>query len=187
MLDVDTPLPAIPSARVVATPPRRIPDEDLCPVCHLELPPKGPDGDETAREMHINFCIESSFSSSAPRPPMASLSVSVNATGAVSSSSVPSAPVLIVGSSDRPPPQQSASEPVVARRRTTGMVVFHATEKDCIGEDGKPQECNICYEDYAEGDEMGRLECFCKFHKKCIRKWWDTKGVGACPTHRVEY
>ena len=52
------------------------------------------------------------------------------------------------------------------RRRTTGMVVYHASEKDCIGEDGEgAQECVICFEEFAVGDEMGRLECLCKFHK----------------------
>lgn len=99
-----------------------------------------------------------------------------------------------------PPP---ASMP---RRRTTGMVVYHASEKDCIGEGGDGlQECVICFEEFAVGDEMGRLECLCKFHKvseartlpgllsthllihdlqACIRRWWDTKGVGACPVHQ---
>lgn len=46
------------------------------------------------------------------------------------------------------------------------MVVYHASEKDCVGEDGEgAQECVICFEEFAVGDEMGRLECLCKFHK----------------------
>ena len=45
------------------------------------------------------------------------------------------------------------------------MVVYHASEKDCIGGDGAVQECVICFEEFAVGDEMGRLECLCKFHK----------------------
>ena len=82
------------------------------------------------------------------------------------------------------------------------MVVYQATEKDCIGEDGAIQECVICFEDFEPGTEMGRLECLCKFHKvssrkgseilrelltilqTCIRSWWDTKGAGACPVHQ---
>lgn len=45
------------------------------------------------------------------------------------------------------------------------MLVYHATEKDCVGEDQEPQECVICFEEFDEGDEMGRLECLCKFHR----------------------
>ena len=46
------------------------------------------------------------------------------------------------------------------------MIVYLANEKDCIGEDGeRPQECVICFEEFAVGDEMGRLECLCKYHK----------------------
>ena len=46
------------------------------------------------------------------------------------------------------------------------MVVYHASEKDCVGEDGEgSQECVICFDEFAVGDEMGRLECLCKFHK----------------------
>lgn len=46
------------------------------------------------------------------------------------------------------------------------MVVYHASEKDCVGEDGEGlQECVICFEEFSVGVEMGRLECLCKFHK----------------------
>ena len=73
------------------------------------------------------------------------------------------------------------------RRRTTGMVIYNATEKDCVGanEEGDA-ECVICFEEFAVGDEMGRLECLCKFHRKCIRQWWDTKGPGSCPVHQQD-
>ena len=61
--------------------------------------------------------------------------------------------------------QRVAESAVGTRRRTTGMVVYHASEKDCVGGDGAVQECVICFEEFAVGDEMGRLECLCKFHK----------------------
>ena len=52
------------------------------------------------------------------------------------------------------------------RRRAAGMLVYLASEKDCVGEDGEEgQECVICFEEFCVGDEMGRLECLCKFHK----------------------
>ena len=67
----------------------------------------------------------------------------------------------------------------------TGMAVYRATEKDCVDEEGEAQECVICFEEFQPGDEMGRLECLCKFHRGCIRTWWDTKGGGTCPTHQL--
>lgn len=88
------------------------------------------------------------------------------------------------------------------------MFVYQASEKDCVGQDGEGvQECVICFEEFAVGDEMGRLVCLCKFHRvslqllrsrgeqavnseeanrgfqACIRQWWVTKGAGACPVH----
>ena len=65
------------------------------------------------------------------------------------------------------------------------MVTYSATEKDCVGENGEGEaECVICFEEFSVGDEMGRLECLCKFHNRCIRQWWQTKGPGACPVHQ---
>ena len=70
-------------------------------------------------------------------------------------------------------------------RRTTGILVYHATEKDCQSADGEGEaECVICFEEFAVGDEMGRLECLCRFHRKCIRQWWEMKGPGVCPVHQ---
>ena len=88
------------------------------------------------------------------------------------------------------------------------MLLYNASEKDCVGQDGEGlQECVICFEEFEVGDEMGRLECLCKFHRvrvqvlqfwrrdsmnreganmriqACIQQWWVTKGAGACPVH----
>jgi hypothetical protein len=35
----------------------RLHERDICPVCRHALPPRGADGDETAREVHIMDCI----------------------------------------------------------------------------------------------------------------------------------
>ena len=37
----------------------RLHERDICPVCRHALPPRGVDGDETARERHIMDCISS--------------------------------------------------------------------------------------------------------------------------------
>jgi len=63
------------------------------------------------------------------------------------------------------------------------MLPFVANEKDCVGEDGSPQECSICMVEYDVGDELARLECLCKFHKTCIVEWLERKAE--CPVHKL--
>ena len=144
-------------------------EEDECPVCHQALPPKGSDGSETAREAHVESCIAAHFSSSGPgsaRPPAsAATAAAVAASAATPSQAAGSRPIPSghrdsVGSSDLP------SSSFQQRMRTPGMFVYHASEKDCVGQDGEGmQECVICFEEFAVGDEMGRLVCLCKFHR----------------------
>ncbi|KAL1958800.1 hypothetical protein VTO42DRAFT_3637 [Malbranchea cinnamomea] len=66
---------------------------------------------------------------------------------------------------------------------SVGMLHFKATEKDCVGGDGLPQECTICMEEYEVGVDLTRLECLCKFHKSCILDWLQRKQE--CPVHKV--
>ena len=189
MLDVDSPLPPRPPHPApvpLATPPQPQPqpqqqpppppplaEEDECPVCHLELPPKGPGGSETPREAHVAACIEAHFapsSASAPALPPAASSSQPDSSAAGSSQPLGDSVAGPSSSSSAPPsapglPLPAGVAPVGRRRATTGMVAYHATEKDCVGEDGAPQECVICFEEFEPGVEMGRLECLCKFHK----------------------
>ena len=108
-------------------------------------------------------CIEAHFSTSGPRtshpPPSVAIDAAVAASMATPSQAG-SIAGLNTGSGSLP------SSSFAQRRRTTGMVVYHASEKDCVGEDEEgAQECVICFEEFTVGDEMGRLECLCKFHK----------------------
>lgn len=147
-------------------------EEDECPICHGALPPSSADGSEVAREAHVSECIETHFSSSTPRashlPHSASTEAAFAAIAATPSQAagtgnIPTGHRVSLGSQDLTSPSFQQ------RRRASGMVVYHATEKDCVGEDGKGEaECVICFEEFAVGDEMGRLECLCKFHKVCI-------------------
>lgn len=79
-------------------------------------------------------------------------------------------------------PAQSGS-PVSQPVFPVRMIAFTATEKDCLGHDGATQECTICMEDYEVGQALVRLECLCKFHKRCIVEWFDRKKE--CPVHKV--
>ncbi|KAK8166187.1 FYVE zinc finger-domain-containing protein [Phyllosticta citrichinensis] len=151
---------------------RLVPEEDECPICHEELPPKGLDGNTTQREAHVEDCIAANFagrSGPSQGTPRSGGGTPLAISARPSPAGTP--PVIAEGSRGR-------------RRATHGMLRYRATEKDCVDEKGEPQECIICFEEFQEGDEMGRLECFCKFHRACIRSWWDTKGDGSCPTHQ---
>ncbi|KAL8917820.1 MAG: hypothetical protein Q9172_005677 [Xanthocarpia lactea] len=181
-------------------PPRTQPqlrEEDECPICHQALPPKGPNGSETEREAHVAECIAQHFSSSVPRASRPHPSVATEA--AVVASAAGATQSQNSSSSAQRPHDRRGSESTEQgssnnnnafermgsqRRRVVGMIKYLATEKDCIGEAGEPAECVICFEEFEQGVEMGRLECLCKFHKACIRQWWDTKGPGSCPVHQ---
>jgi Ring finger domain len=120
----------------------RLRERDICPVCRRALPPRGENGDETAREGHIMACITA-----------------------------------------RDPSSSAGAEAGSSSRGPVHMVAFTASEKDCVGEEGNVQECSICMVEYDVGDELARLECFCKFHKECIVSWLNRKAE--CPVHKA--
>lgn len=177
-------------------PRREIQEEDECPVCTQEMPPIGPNGDESARLKHVEDCIKLYSTSAgsgsgtlipAPNPsttnnnttrPLAH-TISASAPSASSSAMPPRPPPF-------PPPAQHApsAQPATVPRNHR-LLRYVATEKDCVNASGEQQECVICMEDFEPGIEMGRLDCFCAFHEACIKEWWGRKGVGSCPTHQV--
>ncbi|KAK9699688.1 hypothetical protein RND81_08G189100 [Saponaria officinalis] len=55
--------------------------------------------------------------------------------------------------------------------------VFHGTT-DCR-ENEDDIKCSICQEEYADGDEMGRLECEHRYHIDCVNQWLRLKNW--CP------
>ncbi|KAI0394791.1 FYVE zinc finger-domain-containing protein [Xylariaceae sp. FL0594] len=143
--DFERPLPRAPA--------REIPEEDICPVCHLELPSRALANFELLRETHINNCISSRITPGAGR------ATTTTTTGAVGS-----------GSHGTPPPRTT---------RRTRMIPYVSTEKDCDG----TQECIICLETFVVGEKMARLECFCRFHQRCIDSWF-VNHPGRCPVHQ---
>ncbi|OUM52915.1 hypothetical protein BVG19_g2149 [[Candida] boidinii] len=68
-------------------------------------------------------------------------------------------------------------------------------ESDHEDEEGKDEdededdddypECVICFEPLKPGDKVGRLECLCVFHYKCIKGWFERKGASECPVHAI--
>ncbi|KAL2824816.1 FYVE zinc finger-domain-containing protein [Aspergillus cavernicola] len=79
--------------------------------------------------------------------------------------------------------RQSSGSPVSQSPLPVRMIAYTATEKDCIGQDGTEQECTICMEEYEVGQSLVRLECLCKFHKRCIVEWFERKKE--CPVHKT--
>lgn len=71
------------------------------------------------------------------------------------------------------------------------MLVYKIAPTD----DAKYRECPICFEDMLPGEKVGRLECLCMFHYKCIKGWFNKKtqkmkskdilfiGKNFCPLH----
>lgn len=74
------------------------------------------------------------------------------------------------GNHGTPPPRTT---------RRTRMFPYVATEKDCA----QDAECTICLEEFEVGDQMARLECFCRFHRLCIDSWF-VNHPGRCPIHQ---
>jgi hypothetical protein len=66
-----------------------------------------------------------------------------------------------------------------SRPRMTGMFPYKATEKDCVDS----AECTICLEEFEVGVDMARLECLCRFHRRCINAWFE-RHPGQCPMHQ---
>lgn len=71
----------------------------------------------------------------------------------------------------------SAGNSVTHQRKR--MLISKLSEKECLA----LGDCMICYEDFEPGKSVGRLECLCVFHEKCIFDWFSRKGVGLCPLH----
>jgi hypothetical protein len=58
---------------------------------------------------------------------------------------------------------------------------FHR-EGTTSGADDEGRRCQICIEDFEEGDELRTLPCFHLFHAKCVDQWLKVNSV--CPTCR---
>lgn len=115
--------------------PPQLHENDYCPICHRALPLL-PDPSEAGREAHISACLA---------PHVLAYSQPY--------SSGHNAPAAAGGR---------------ARSYTSGgrMVVWHAGAKDtCDPGTGDPIECVICFDEFVEGVEIARLECFCRYHK----------------------
>ena len=177
-------------------PPYHVNEADLCPVCRRELPPGDPSDDDAERAAHVVACItqidarRSSRSLShadtgaSARPSYSPPHASSSSRGGFVRGAVP------VRTSSQPTTHhrsQSSSSSVAADppARAAPLLTWTAGEKDCVDGGGGAAECVICLEEFEPGQELGRMECFCKFHRACVEGWWRAKGERRCPTHAM--
>lgn len=67
--------------------------------------------------------------------------------------------------------------------RANRMIIYRLSPKEAHGL--TDSECVVCFEEFKAGDMVGRLECLCVYHEKCILDWFGRKGAGKCPVHAV--
>lgn len=156
-----------------------------CPVCGLRDPPFGPGDqvDEPAREAHIESCLGEHVATFSTPPPSRN---PLDASSPTPSPRFPRSAGTGLGTSPL------ATIPITRARAGTAsqaqrMLTYSATEKDCIDPEapGQAFECVICLEDFEPGDTLARLECLCKFHRSCIRDWWESAPAAGTPGARA--
>ncbi|CZS91500.1 uncharacterized protein RAG0_02106 [Rhynchosporium agropyri] len=204
--------PHAPSHRPSPAPRSVIKEEDECWICHKELASRSLIDWENKRAEHVNNCLSlamqgpptssspSASTNPAPAPTLTILSQpsrTIPSMGQVTGSRRTRAPSTSTPTPTPAPPTANTAEARLAAResahaavvyasssgtspaRRTGVFPYTATEKDCVDD----AECTICLEEFEVGQQMGRLECFDRFHLKCIRKWFETRP-GQCPVHQ---
>ncbi|PVH88332.1 FYVE-domain-containing protein [Cadophora sp. DSE1049] len=191
--------PQTSSSRPPPAPRPVIREEDECWICHKELPSRNLENWENVRAEHVNNCLalamQGPSASTSPTPSPAPITIPSQSprntpTSQAESSRAPRVTLTVARPIANTPEARMAARErahaavVLASSSTspirrTGVFPYKATEKDCIDD----AECTICLEEFEVGEDMGRLECFCRFHLKCIREWFVNRP-GQCPVHQ---
>ncbi|PBP22690.1 fyve domain containing protein [Diplocarpon rosae] len=171
-------------------------EEDECWVCHRELPSSSLSESERLRQEHVLKCIsDAERGSSISTQPLPSTLQYPSPGGdrsgqAESSRASQLARSVPTPAANTPEARMAARENAhaivvhaaqssVIPTRRVGLISYKASEKDCVDD----AECTICLEEFEVGGLMGRLECFCRFHCKCIQQWF-ALHPGQCPVHQ---
>ncbi|KAI5969191.1 hypothetical protein CANMA_001744 [Candida margitis] len=150
-------------------------DSNLCPVCATDLLKEyisdrknveliSNDDFEKFKEQHINECL-------------VAFDFNTDHSTRFSPESNPRNKMLVYNIPPIPKPQYEnigVAESASASLDTSLLLPQEKVEEE---------ECVICLEDLKPGDKVGRLECLCVFHYKCIKDWFNKKGYGECPVH----
>lgn len=182
---------------------RPIREDDQCWVCFHELPSRNLPNFQDLRDAHVRNCLENATRRSSPAPnnasrtpptaPQTARQTSTNYTNvdprqAPTTVAAPSTPESRMQARERQhaaivygQQQSSTSASSSSASPMSRVIPYIASEKDGIDD----AECMVCLEDFEVGQEMGRLECFCRFHLRCIKGWFEKKP-GKCPVHGVD-
>ncbi|KAH3676358.1 hypothetical protein WICMUC_001989 [Wickerhamomyces mucosus] len=141
-------------------------DRDKCPICsrslHFET--------ESQIEDHINSCLINAEFSGSPDTNMRTANRML----------VYRIPVSKI---------ENRLDSLISASESTLVPVIHSSHSNTTAGNEKPspdlEECVICLEELKPGDKVGRLECLCVFHYKCIKGWFKKKGPGECPVHAI--
>lgn len=158
------------NAAAAADSPDDASDRDLCPVCAANLRAQFGGGDfEAYKEAHVSECLtQFDFNLNHQRSPQAS--------GARNHTRNK---MLVYNIPPIPRPQFEECGASGSRF----VVGLDTSARSAMLEKHPAQECVICLEDLKPGDKVGRLECLCVFHYKCIKDWFNKRGFGECPVH----
>ncbi|KAI5967216.1 hypothetical protein KGF57_000431 [Candida theae] len=149
-------------------------DRNLCPVCATDLLKEyisdrqnveliSNDDFEKYKEQHISDCL-------------VAFDFNTDHSTRFSPESNPKNKMLVYNIPPIPKPQY---ENIGGVQSASTSVDISLVPQEKIEED----ECVICLETLKPGDKVGRLECLCVFHYKCIKDWFNKKGYGECPVH----
>lgn len=187
----------------------RLKETDFCPICTLPLPPRDPEtGDESEREKHIQDCIRRHEAPNSPRGANNAPSTAASSHTGVAGSAPAEMSVAEFLNQSKVGPGKPSGRMVVykAREEDTWDYSSEDGQNESSGLAGnepsttisppslpslnknkhrKKAECVICFEEFEVGESIARLECLCRYHKSCIREWFDRKGNGDCPVHAV--
>lgn len=169
-------------------------DDNLCPICASNLLKKykGPVESEQDKEQlerfkesHVDDCLRAfDFSRNQSRGNRRSKSQR-NKMLVYNMPPIPKPKYETIGN------EGSSSVDTTGSQRDLNQRVRHSNSEtleqkaSLPNEDEKylEDECVICLEEMRPGDKVGRLECLCVFHYKCIKDWFNKKGHGECPVH----
>ncbi|SZF00257.1 unnamed protein product [Blumeria hordei] len=153
----------------------QISEEDECWICHQELPSRSLENHEMLRKTHVNNCVNAAIESTSGVVQKSSVELTFEQEFVNTDHNNGSSTAMETG----PQNYGHIQNLYVTSGRRTGVFPYRALETDCINS----AECTICFEEFNVDDWMGRLECFCQFHLKCIRQWFE-KRPGQCPVHQ---
>lgn len=181
-------------------------DRNLCPVCSLNIADEYKkqkkavegafdDDFERFKEKHIEDCIVSyDFSFNNERAHASNGGGKARSTGnkmlVYNMPPIPKPKLETILGSNENSVETVSSQDMMRNRSQSEQQTAAADSGNDMYEKSDPyesldNECVICLEDLKPGDKVGRLECLCVFHYKCIKDWFNKKGSRECPVHYI--